>query len=78
MPCLIATNSAPKTLVLTVACFFENQTIGAIFTKVIKPVLDRRVCLSPAWSESTNIRKSTSFPRGVLDALVGMASRASP
>lgn len=80
MPCFIATNSAPMTLVLIVACCFENQRIGGAMYVQEKPVLvDRRVRSSrPVWLESTNMHKLISFPRGVGATLGGMALCASP
>ncbi len=63
MPCFIATNSAPNMLLVSIVdCFFECQTIGAILRYIKNPVHDHHVSLSPAWSELTNIRRSTSFP----------------
>ncbi len=45
-----------------VDCFFEYQIIGAILRYIKNPICDHHISLSPAWSESTNICKSTSFP----------------
>jgi len=72
-PCFIATNSAPKTEVSMVDCFFEIQIIGAKLQKIKNPVRERRVDLSPAWSLSTIIRRSMSLPSGG-GMSVGMAS----
>ena len=77
IPFFIATNSAPKNDVSTVGWRFENQTTGAIFNKIKSPVRKRRVSSSPAWSESTYKRKSTSFPLA-LGAFGGIASPTSP
>jgi len=37
-----------------VACFFEIQIIGDKLQKIKKPVQERQVVLSPAWSPSVN------------------------
>ncbi len=55
MPYFMATNSAPKMDVLIVACFFETHSIMAVLQKIIIPVCDCRVCLTPVWSLSTYI-----------------------
>ena len=39
-PCFMATNSASKTDVSTVDCFFENHYTNAVFTYIKKPLLD--------------------------------------
>ena len=46
--CFIAMNSAPKELVSTLVCFFEYQKIGALFRKIMNPVLDLRLVVSVA------------------------------
>ena len=76
-PVFIAMNSAPKTELSMVACFLLNQSIMAVFKNMNYPVRDRLVILSPAWSLSTHIRRSTDFPLGSR-AFGGMASVTSP
>ena len=61
IPCFMATNSAPKTEVSMVTCFFDIQIIGDKFQKIKKPVRERLVVFSPAWSLSTIMRRSTSL-----------------
>ena len=63
-PFFIATESAPKTEPSMVACFLLNQSISAVFKNIKYPVHDRLFILSPAWSLSTHIRRSTDFPLG--------------
>ena len=45
-------------------CFAHDgcPTDWAVFKNMKYPVRDRRVILSPAWSLSTHIRRSTDFP----------------
>ena len=62
IPFFIDTNYAPKTDVSTVGLRFDNQTTGAIFKNIKKPVRKRRVSSSLEWSKLTYKRKSTSFP----------------
>ena len=76
-PVFIAMNSAPKTEVSMVACFLLNKSIRAVFKNMKYPVRDHLVILSPVWSLSTHIRRSTYFPLG-SGALGGMASVTSP
>ena len=45
IPCLIATNSAPKTEVSIVACPLDIQSIRAILIKIKMPVQERQVSL---------------------------------
>jgi len=60
----IAINSEPKDDVSILPCFLLYQMIGALLTKIITPVLDLLVTVSPAWSESTNTLRWTGSPRG--------------
>ena len=60
----VATNSDPNTEPSMVACFLISQLISAVFKNMKYPVRDRLVILSPAWSLSTYILRSTDFPLG--------------
>ena len=62
--CLMVTNSAPKELVSTLPCFFENQYVGIFIINMIKPVLDHLFTWSPAWYESTKALIPTPSPSG--------------
>ena len=64
-------NSEPKLDVSQLPWFLENQYIGALFRKMRKPVRDRRVIMSPAWSESTNYLTVKAMPLG-SGALLGI------
>ena len=64
IPCFMATNSAPKTEVSIVACFFDTHIKVAELQKIKKPVKECLVSLSPLWLLSTIIRRSTSLPSG--------------
>jgi hypothetical protein len=77
IPCFIAMNSAPKTEVSMVACFLETQSIKAILQKIRKPVRERLVLLSPAWSLSHIMRTSRSLPKG-SGMSTGIASSTLP
>ena len=44
----IATSSEPNVLVSHVFYFFDIQYMGALLTKITKPVLDLLVIVSPA------------------------------
>ena len=50
MPCFMATNSAPKTDVSTVDCFFESPCTNTMFKYIKKPLLDQQETLFSAWS----------------------------
>jgi len=50
----IAMNSEPKVEDSTVDWALENQVMGAQLRKIIIPVCEHLVTLSPAWSASTN------------------------
>ena len=63
MPCFMVTNSAPKTGVSTVDCFFENHCMRAISTCIKEPLFDLQNTLSQAWSLSTHMWESTSLLR---------------
>jgi hypothetical protein len=58
-------------------CFFENQYIGAEFSKMIKPVHDLRVTLSLAWSESAKAHMVKPIPHR-LGVLGGSSSKHVP
>ena len=75
MPCFMVRNSVPNTDVATVD-FFENHCTNAVFTFIKKPLLDLQDTLSPAWSLSTSMQISTSFPQG-SGAFTGIISLAS-
>ena len=60
--CFIAMNSEPKELVSIVVCFLEVQYIGALLTKIINPVRERLLVVSPVWSESTKAHNVTAAP----------------
>jgi len=77
IPCFIATNSAQKTEVSVVACFFEIQIIGDKLQKIKKLVREHRVILSPARSLSTIMQRSISLPSGG-GMSGGIASSTSP
>ena len=64
MSCFIATNSAPKTEVSSVACFLEIQPIIAMLQKIRKPVRECLVHFSPVWALSPNRQMSRSLPKG--------------
>ena len=75
--CLIATNLHPKVDDSTVFCPLLYHKMGALFTKIINPVLDLLVHLFPAWSESTNIVMVTAQPLS-FGKFGGIASLISP
>ena len=71
--CFMLTNSAQKTDVSTVDCFFDNHCTNDVFTFIKKPLLDLQDTLSPEWLLSTNMQMSTSLPQG-SGAFTGIAS----
>ena len=75
--CLIATNSLLKVDDSTVFCPLLYHKMGALFTKIITPVLDLLINLFPAWSESTHIVMVTAQPLG-FGQFGGIASLTSP
>ena len=48
MPCFMATNSAPKTVISSVDCFFENHCNNMAFTFIKKSLLYLQDNMSPA------------------------------
>ena len=56
--------SEPKEVVFTLVCFLDIQYIGAMLRYTRKPVRERRVIESPAWSASTKARMTKPNPRG--------------
>ena len=64
MACFIATNSAPKTTLSTVACLFVYQMIQAILMKKQNPMQDLHLTLSFASSETTKALEMIGFPLG--------------
>ena len=75
-PCFMATNSAPNIDVSTIDCFFENHCTNAVFMYIKKTLLNMQENLSPAWSLSTNMQISISFPQGIA-AFMDVAFLAS-
>ena len=75
--CLIATNLLPKVDDSTVFCPLLYHIMGALFTKIITPVLDLLVNLFQAWSESPHIAMVTARPLG-FGRFDGIASLTSP
>ena len=62
---LAATNSEPYVAISTVACFFENQSIGVALTKCNTAVTDFPVTMSWSRLESKNVVVITLFPNGL-------------
>ena len=69
-------NSEPNELVSMPVCFFDDQYIGALFRKTMKPVRERLVIKLPAWSASTYARivKPRPLGGGMLSAICSVAS----
>ena len=51
--CFIATYSKPNADISILAYFLENQYMGALLGKILNPVLEHRVIVPTAWSDST-------------------------
>ena len=60
--CLIQTKLLPQVDDSTVFCPLLYHIMGALFTKIITPVLDLLVNLFPAWLESTHTIMVTAQP----------------
>ena len=61
----IATSSEPNDLVSHVFCFFDIKYIGVLLIKMMNPVLNFLVTVSPVCSAPTKQRIITSFPSDV-------------
>ena len=62
---------------LNCGLFLGNPVYQSILQKIKKPVRERRVCFSPAWSLSHIMQTSRSLPRGG-GMSEGIASLTSP
>ena len=61
---LAATNSEPYVAVSTVACLFENQSVGVVLTKCNTAMTDFHVTMSWSRLASKNVVVITLFPSG--------------
>ena len=60
-----ATNSEPYVVVSTVACLFENQSIGVVLTKCNTAVTDFPVTMLWSRLAAWNVVTITLFPNGL-------------